>query len=218
MSGSTQRPPSGEPWVWMTRELLTSAAWQALSINGRRVIDWLLIEHMRHGGRRNGFLLAPWRQLGDFGIGTHFISGAIEEIQQLGLVDCKRGVGRRPSTYTLTWLPQSDGSPPSNRFIGNNSSAAAIVTARKEAKRRKSFAVRHITTAQTAVNANACTNSTQTNCQTAVTKARWGGRLLCEALNSKRTKMQGVLCPLSASGRRTAAPEQTTMPARPPHG
>ena len=111
-----QRPPIGEAWVWLTRELLTSDAWRALGINARRFIEFLMIEHMRHGGKANGLLVAPRRQLERFGVGARHISPAIEEAERLGLVDCKRGIGRRPSSCALTWLPLSDGSAPSNRW------------------------------------------------------------------------------------------------------
>jgi len=100
----------------MPRSLLESAAWRGLSINARRLVDFLMIEHMRQGGKRNGFLLAPRRQLWDFGIGSHFVSEAIAEVERAGLVGCRRGTGRRPNYYALTWLPLADGSPASNRW------------------------------------------------------------------------------------------------------
>ena len=86
-----------------------------MSINARRFMDFLMIEHMRHAGKANGALLAPRRQLEKSGIGSHHVSPAIEECIQAGFVDCRRGVGRHPSTYALTWLPFGDGSAPSNR-------------------------------------------------------------------------------------------------------
>src|SRR5262245_44784376 len=98
MSG---RLPKGEPWVWLTRELLRSEAWSSLSINARRFIDFLLIEHLDHGGKENGKLLAPRRQLENAGIGARYVSPAIEEAVLLGFVDVKRGTGRRASTYAL---------------------------------------------------------------------------------------------------------------------
>jgi hypothetical protein len=101
-------------FVKLPRELLESDAWRSLGINARRFIDFLMLEHMRQGGKRNGFLLAPRRQLMEFGIGAHFVSDAIDEVDRLGLVDCRRGLGRRPSIYALTWLPLADGSEPSN--------------------------------------------------------------------------------------------------------
>ena len=60
-------------FVKLPREVLESAAWRGLGINERRLVDFLMIEHMRQGGKRNGFLLAPQRQLYDFGIGEHFV-------------------------------------------------------------------------------------------------------------------------------------------------
>src|SRR5271166_386134 len=86
-----------EAFVKLPRDLIDSDAWRALGINARRFLDFLMIEHMRHGGRANGKLLAPRRQIERFGIGSHFVSGAIEEAEHLGFVDCKRGVGRQPS-------------------------------------------------------------------------------------------------------------------------
>lgn len=105
-----------EQFVKLPREVLESAAFDSLGINGFRLLRFLLIEHLRQGGRQNGLLLAPRRQLWNFGISAHSVSGAIDETERAGLVDCKRGVGRRPSQYALTWLPMSDGSAPSNRW------------------------------------------------------------------------------------------------------
>jgi len=39
----------GEQWVWLTRGQLQSAGWQGLGINARRLIDFLMLEHMSHG-------------------------------------------------------------------------------------------------------------------------------------------------------------------------
>jgi hypothetical protein len=102
----------GGQFVKLPREVLESDAWRGLSINARRFLDFLMIEHMRHGARENGALLAPRRQLEDFGIGRHFISAAIDEIERAGLVHCVRGTGRRPSFYGLSWLPQRQGAAP----------------------------------------------------------------------------------------------------------
>src|SRR5262249_34930956 len=55
-------------FVPLPRELLETAAWRSLGINARRLLDFLMVEHMRHGGKRNGYLLAPRRQLAEFGI------------------------------------------------------------------------------------------------------------------------------------------------------
>ena len=116
----------GEAFVKLPRDLLESAAWRILRPQTRLFLEFLMIEHMRHGGKRNGFLLAPRRQLVVFGIDTHLISSVINEAEQLGVVDCKRGSGRRPSLYSLTWLPLSDGTEPSNRWRYCSARAAEI--------------------------------------------------------------------------------------------
>jgi hypothetical protein len=113
---SINKPPAGEPWVWLTRELIASDAWRSLGINARRVIDFLLIEHMRHAGRHNGKLKAPKHQLETFGIGSHYVTEAIREAERLGLVDCHRVGMRVATTYGLSWLPLHDGTAPSNRW------------------------------------------------------------------------------------------------------
>ena len=64
-------PPSGESFVWLTRELLSSDAWRSQSIHTRRLIDFLLLEYLRRAGQTNGRLKAPYRQLYAFG-GAHF--------------------------------------------------------------------------------------------------------------------------------------------------
>jgi len=116
MSGKPDnRPPKGASWVWLTREFLSSDAWRSLG-NGRRFVDFLLLEHLNNGGKDNGRLKAPRRQLELFGLGAHQISNAIEEAERVGLVDCKRPGERKANTYALTWLPLHDGTPASDRW------------------------------------------------------------------------------------------------------
>lgn len=117
MSGKIKDvPPTGEPYVWQTRELRCSDAWRSASINCRRFLDFLILEHMRHGGQRNGKLKAPRRQLEDFGISARHITSAIEEAEELGLVDCHRGGMRVATDYGLTWCKSHDGASASNRW------------------------------------------------------------------------------------------------------
>jgi hypothetical protein len=58
---STNGQKRVEPFVMLPRELIASDAWRSLGINGRRLIDFLLLEHMGHGGKENGKLKAPRR-------------------------------------------------------------------------------------------------------------------------------------------------------------
>jgi hypothetical protein len=105
-----------DAFVKLYRAVLRSDAWRSASINARRVIDFLMLEHMDHGGKGNGKLKAPHRQLEDFGIGARYIAGAVREAEELGLVDCHRGGMRVATTYALTWLPLHDGKPAGNRW------------------------------------------------------------------------------------------------------
>lgn len=124
-----------EAFVKLPRDLLESDAWRSLGINALRLLFFLMLEHMRHGGKANGRLQAPRRQLWDFGIAHHFVSAAIEECERVGLVFCSRGVGRAPSLYTLAWLPLANGNkPPDARwrtFRLETIEKSSIVTAKE---------------------------------------------------------------------------------------
>ena len=94
-----------EQFVKMPRALLQSDAWRSLGINERRLLDFLMLEQMRHGGRKNGDLIAPHRQLVEVGIGGRFIAAAFHNLETRGLVRCQRHDTYSPNTYELTWLP-----------------------------------------------------------------------------------------------------------------
>jgi hypothetical protein len=100
---------SGEPFAMLPRGLIGSDAWRSLGINARRFIDFLLLEHMAHGGQENGLLKAPYEQLEAFGVGARYLADAIREAEELGLVECHRGGMRVATMYGLTWLPTLDG-------------------------------------------------------------------------------------------------------------
>jgi hypothetical protein len=106
----------GEQWIKLPRELLESRAFDSLGINGFRVLRFLMLEQMRQGGRENGNLKAPRRQLMASGIGAHQVTAAIWEAEEHGLIECHRHGLRIATTYGLTWLPLHDGSPPGNEW------------------------------------------------------------------------------------------------------
>lgn len=105
---ATNSPPDGISWLWHTIELLSSPAWRGQSINCRRLIEFIELEHLKHGGNENGSLLAPYNQLAKFGIGRRLIHESIREAEQRGLVKVERG-GRRGivltdvNRFTLTY-------------------------------------------------------------------------------------------------------------------
>jgi hypothetical protein len=102
------RPPGDQPFVWHQAELLRSPPWRRRSINCVRLIEFLLVEQMAHGGLENGNLLAPFVQLEAWGIGRRLITDAVDEAEALGLIEVRRGgkkglAANHLSAYRLTF-------------------------------------------------------------------------------------------------------------------
>ena len=112
------RPPKGQGYVWLTRELLESDAWRSQGIHTRRLLDFLLLEHARHAGQHNGRLKAPYHQLHDFGVGKRYATAAIAEAEKLGLIACHRAGMRTATEYRLSWFEGHDGSPATDEWRG----------------------------------------------------------------------------------------------------
>jgi hypothetical protein len=115
----------------MTRKLLASDAWRSARINTRRLVEFLLLEHMSNGGKENGRLKAPHRQLEAFGIAARLVAAAIRDAERLGLVACHRRGMKVASLYTITWLPHRDGSPATNRWQAYRNPALTALIASK---------------------------------------------------------------------------------------
>jgi hypothetical protein len=117
------RPPEGTSWLWLTADILESAAWRALPGNAMKVVLRIGLEHLKHGGVENGNLPVTYQDFVRWGVRRNSIHEAQLVAIHLGLVDRTsigevpwRGDIRRPSTFGLTWLPQHNGIPPSNRW------------------------------------------------------------------------------------------------------
>lgn len=120
-TGKVHRPPKGEPWVWLTRKLVSSDAWRARSHNTVKFIDFLCVDHMNHAGTENGALQATYDQLRNFGLSANCIRDAVEEAVFLGLARVEFLGGRwggtnRPSRYRLTFLPDRQNNLPTNEW------------------------------------------------------------------------------------------------------
>ncbi|MCB2081951.1 MAG: hypothetical protein H6908_00670 [Hyphomicrobiales bacterium] len=102
--------PKDTRWVVVTQEMLFSPAWRGMSINCRRLMDFLMLEHMAHAGTENGNLYATYDQLEAFGIPRRLVHRTLTEAERLGLVLIERG-GRKnqyhthPTRFTLTCYP-----------------------------------------------------------------------------------------------------------------
>jgi hypothetical protein len=136
-------PPADQAWGWFTHELLESGAMRSLSINGRRVIDRIRLEHMAHAGLENGRLKVTWLDFEKFGINRRRIKSSIEEVTTVGIVAIEQpgrkawGNDQGDSTqYRLTYLPVADPGdyrPATNdwRRFGSNVKAAKAASKRK---------------------------------------------------------------------------------------
>jgi ribosomal protein S14 len=136
--------PKGEPWIWLSRELMESPAWRGMSINTHKFIDFLLVEHCSHGGQENGNLKATYDQLVKFGLTRKSIREAIAEGEALGLVRQKGpSIQRVPNRFRLTFYStifkdRMGGEPPTNdwRRVAEND-IEAIHTKRRSIKQAK---------------------------------------------------------------------------------
>ncbi len=107
MTKKTKTLTKTPPFVMLPLALVESDAFRSLSISGWRVLNFLLREHMRKGGKENGNLKAPHRQLEAFGVSPRLIEPAISQLEGIGLIECNRGAMRMErvaTTYRLTWL------------------------------------------------------------------------------------------------------------------
>ncbi|HEX3919375.1 MAG TPA: hypothetical protein VHW60_18720 [Caulobacteraceae bacterium] len=108
------------PFIAVPLTLIDCPSYRALTSPARRALDFLIREHLRHGGTQNGSLLAPYRQLQDWGISNRDVAPALRMLAAFGLIQRTR-VGSRlggkdgSATYALAWLPAS-GSLPTNAF------------------------------------------------------------------------------------------------------
>jgi len=143
------RPPKGEPFIWLTREILESAAWRAAPLATRRFVDAVAIALMDTGGAKNGRLVVTYDQLERYGLRRCSIADAIDAAEVLGLVHVTERGGRafadvrKPSLYALGWLDLCDGTPVANqwkRFASVDEAREAITARLSEVRKFKAAA------------------------------------------------------------------------------
>ena len=84
-------PPKDQTWCWYTVEMMRSDAWRDMSVNARRMLDLLEIEHLSHGGYENSNLIMTYDQFVAGGIRRGSISATIAELEELGWIEVNRG-------------------------------------------------------------------------------------------------------------------------------
>src|SRR5262249_7833066 len=104
------------PFVMHRVAMLESAAWRALTLASRLLLDRLEIENARNAGTRNGDLVASYDDFLEH-MGRkrpHAVAAAIKEVVRLGFVGVVQrgqwndGRDRRASRYRLTYLPTGE--------------------------------------------------------------------------------------------------------------
>ena len=122
IAGSKRKNKISEQFVYYTREMISSPAYRALSLQGRKVLRRLELEHMAHGGQDNGKLPCRYHDFVKYGCRKNGLSAAPIEVGVLGFAPTMsfgtRAYGNVPgkaSTFRLTYLPTADG-PPTNEW------------------------------------------------------------------------------------------------------
>ncbi|MBA3050039.1 MAG: hypothetical protein KKE42_08945 [Alphaproteobacteria bacterium] len=110
-----------EGFVGEPMSLLESPAYRALNFPALKILGFLKLEHVRHGGAENGRLMAPYRQLEAQGISPRKIKPALAMLEAFGIIRCTSDgerLGGRPNAakYALAWLPTCDGSLPTDGY------------------------------------------------------------------------------------------------------
>ena len=109
-SDAALSPPHGKPWVWLTRDMLDSLAFRALSRAGLQMLACLMVEHCNHAGKENARLAVSWDAFEAAGIHRGMIQQTLDEVTRLGFVEIvdrgRRGYGAalgRRALFRLTF-------------------------------------------------------------------------------------------------------------------
>jgi len=131
------------PYFQFPLELIGSVVLAALSLGARRVLDRLIVEHLKNAGKENGRFTVSYTQLGAHaGVHQKDVAGALAELVDLGLLviqhgERPKGAARsRPNCYRLTFLPDYEGVWPSKEWRRFEPSDGADAKARASALAR----------------------------------------------------------------------------------
>jgi hypothetical protein len=129
-------------YVAHTREMRESVAWRAVPDIGRRVLDRLELEHLRHRLRDNGRLFCRYEDFEEWGLRRASVRFGIEVVTALGfVVITRRGWKSIPSTYRLTYVKSFRDEPPITdewkRFKAPHETRDAVRTVLAELEREK---------------------------------------------------------------------------------
>jgi hypothetical protein len=117
------KPPPGTPFVWLTMPMIQSPAFRAMSGGAHQILARVMLEHMAHGGGKNGELVVTYGNFVQYGMRRNSVLGFLMEAMALGFIGRTReGVKAfgqfqgSPALYRLTWLPTCDGAHATNEW------------------------------------------------------------------------------------------------------
>ena len=136
IAGRKKRTQIGGQWVPYRVEMIQSPAFRVLSLQARKILHRLEIEHCAHGGAENGRLPCRYYDFETYGSRRKAISLAIREAEALGFIQTmtlgSRAYGDIPgkaSTYRLTYLHTEEGFSDEWKKINTIEEARALVAA-----------------------------------------------------------------------------------------
>ena len=140
-------PPVGAAWIWLTRDMLESPAYRALSRAGHQLLARLMVEHCNHAGKENGRLAVSWDAFQAASLHRSTIAQTLDEVTRLGFVRVVdeghkaygSALGRR-ATYRLTFagvVGDDSGLPTNDWEAISKADARSIMEAVREAERRR---------------------------------------------------------------------------------
>jgi hypothetical protein len=136
-------PPDGQSWIWWTKEMYESVAFQELVKHraARIVVDRVAYEHLRQGGKENGRLKITFDNFVAWGMSRSSVGNAVAIAQALGFIRLvKRGRAsfedlRYPGEYAVTWqVIGSDLQTNTWRWIWSEDAAKAKIAAAMQAR------------------------------------------------------------------------------------
>ena len=140
-------PPVGAPWIWLTRDMLDSPTYRALSRAGHQLLARLMVEHCKHAGKENGRLAVSWDAFQAAGLHRSTIRQTLDEIIRLGFVrivdEGHKGYGAalgRRATYRLTFagVVGDNSGPPTNEWASiSEDDIRSIMASVREAERKR---------------------------------------------------------------------------------
>jgi hypothetical protein len=106
---------ASEPFIIHRRGLIESPAWRCLSRSARLLLDRIEIEHMRHGGKKNGSLIVTYNDFRAHGVGDcRATAKALREVEAVHLLEVTHGRGgngefQTPNLMRLTYIAAGAG-------------------------------------------------------------------------------------------------------------